>query len=108
MSHEFPDKFVVGIVAHINDDHRREMLELAHGLAGQSWASDATLLHADKRGIDLLLHGADRAERVRVPFDAPLEQPNQFRPTLIALIQRARQALPQDATQPGSPPEEAL
>ncbi|HEU4328699.1 MAG TPA: DUF2470 domain-containing protein [Roseiflexaceae bacterium] len=94
MSHEFPEKFVAGVVGHINEDHRREMVELAHGLAGQDWASDATLLHADKLGIDLLLHGEGREERLRVPFDAPLELPNQFRPTLIALIQRARQALP--------------
>ncbi|GAB4108663.1 MAG: hypothetical protein OHK0022_60440 [Roseiflexaceae bacterium] len=95
MSQEFPAKFVAGIVAHINDDHRREMLDLAHGLAGQGWASDATLLHADRLGLDLLLHAEGREERLRVAFDTPLEQPNQFRPTLIALIQRARQALPE-------------
>lgn len=91
---QFPEKFVTGIVSHINEDHRGEMLDLAHGLAGQYWASDAELLHADPRGLDLLLRTAGREERLRLPFDAQLEQPNQFRPTLIALIARARQALP--------------
>lgn len=90
----FPEKFVAGIVAHINEDHRREMLDLARGLAGQTWALDAELLHADPLGIDLLLRAGDRAERLRVPFDAPLERPNQFRPTLIELIGRARAKLP--------------
>ncbi|MCG8347137.1 MAG: class I SAM-dependent methyltransferase [Chloroflexales bacterium] len=97
MTIAFPEKFVAGVVAHINEDHRREMLDLAHGLAGQNWASEASLLHADKHGLDLLLHAADREERLRVTFDEPLERPNQFRPALIALIQRARQALPDSA-----------
>jgi putative heme iron utilization protein len=100
MTIAFPEKFVAGVVAHINADHRREMLDLAHGLAGQNWASEASLLHADKHGLDLLLRAADREERLRVTFDEPLEQPKQFRPALIALIQRARQALPDSAATP--------
>lgn len=95
MSETFPQKFVAGVVAHINEDHGDEMLALARGLAGQHWAEQAELLHADPRGIDLLLRGAGREERLRVAFDAPLERPNEFRPALIALIGRARRQLGQ-------------
>lgn len=89
----FSEPFVAGVVAQINADHRAEMLDLARSLAGRDWAEEATLLHADPHGIDLLLHGAGREERLRIVFDPPLEQPNQFRPALIALIAQARTAL---------------
>lgn len=94
MTDTFPETFVAGVVAHINEDHRDEMLALAHGLAGQHWAEQAVLLHADPRGIDLLLRAAGREERLRVAFEVPLERPNEFRPALIALIGRARQQVP--------------
>lgn len=90
MIETFPEKFVSGVVAHINADHRTEMRDLAHGLAGQTWAEDVELLHADPRGIDLLLRTEHREERLRIAFDTPLERPNQFRPALITLIGRAR------------------
>lgn len=86
----FSEPFVAGVVAHINTEHRAEMLDLARGLAGCMWAEEATLLHADPHGIDLLLGGAGREERLRLAFDLPLEKPNQFRPALIGLISRAR------------------
>jgi putative heme iron utilization protein len=88
-----PEKFVAGIVSHINEDHRGEMLDLAQGLGQQHWASEAELLHADRDGIDLLLRGEARAERLRLVFDTALERPNEFRPTLITLIKRARERL---------------
>lgn len=97
MSDALPEKFVAGVVEHVNQDHRAEMLELAHGLAGQRWAEDATLLHADKRGFELLLCAGGREEQVRIDFDTPLELPNQFRPALIALIGNVRRALASDA-----------
>jgi len=93
MPDTFPEKFVAGVVNHINEDHRAEMLDLARGLAGCAWAEEAEILHADPHGIDLLLRGAGREERMRVPFDPPIERPNQFRPALISLITQARASL---------------
>jgi hypothetical protein len=87
---EFPAKFVAGIVAHINEDHAGEMLAIAHGIAGRTWASEASLQHADKRGLDLVLKADGRMEIVRVPFDAPLNTTTDFRPAVIALIARAQ------------------
>jgi putative heme iron utilization protein len=97
MAAAVPEKFVAGVVAHINEDHQAEMLDLARGLAGEAWAHDAQLLHADPHGLDLLLRADERSEQLRIAFDAPLERPNQFRPALIALIARARASL-------GAPP----
>lgn len=85
-----PEKFLAGVLGHINSDHRRELLQLAHGLAGATWADEAEATHADTHGLDLLLHAADREETLRIPFDAPIEKPNQFRPMLIGMIGRAR------------------
>lgn len=93
MTDTFPEKFVTGVINHINDDHRAEMLDLARGLAGCNWAEEAEILHADPRGINLLLRTAGHEERLRVPFDPPLAQPNQFRPALITLIGQARARL---------------
>lgn len=89
MHDEFPAKFVAGIVAHINEDHADEMLAIAHGIAGCTWASEASLQHADKRGLDLALKADGRLEIVRVPFEAPLTKTTDFRPAMIALIARA-------------------
>jgi putative heme iron utilization protein len=90
---EFPAKFVAGIVAHINDDHRAEMLAIAHALAGQTWATEATLQHANKRGLDLVLKAGERVELVRVAFDAPLKKTTDFRSATVKLVERAQAKL---------------
>ena len=95
----FPDKFAAGIVAHINEDHRREMLELAHGLAGATWAAEAELAGIDKGGLNLLLRNGGREEPLRVAFAAPSDKTTDFRPAVAGLIQRARQHLAGDGQQ---------
>jgi hypothetical protein len=70
------EKFLAGVLGHSNSDHRRELLQLAHGLAGATWAEDAEATHTDTRGLDLLLRGAEREEPLRIAFDTPLEKPN--------------------------------
>ena len=89
--HQFPPKFVEGIVAHLNAEHQSELLVIAHGIAGQSWAQAATLRRVDKLGLDMALSAPAEEKDVRVLFDAPLETTVQFRPAMIALIQRAQQ-----------------
>jgi heme iron utilization protein len=89
-SDELPAKFLAGVVAHVNEDHRDEMLAIAHALAGQTWAVDATLHHADKLGLDLLLKAGERTEQIRVLFDAPLKKSAEFRDATIVLIERAQ------------------
>lgn len=96
---EFPEKFVAGIIGHINEDHRRELLDIAHGIAQVGWADDASLQHFDKEGLDIALTGDNRRQIVRVRFDTPLSKTTQFRPAMIALIGQARQALPGASSQ---------
>lgn len=99
-----PETFLVGVLGHINSDHRHELLQLAHGLAGATWADEAEATHADTHGLDLLLHAADREEPLRIPFDAPIEKPNQFRPMLIGMIGRARANWALSKAKPGVEP----
>lgn len=89
----FSDKFIAGIVGHLNEDHRRELLDLAHGLAGQTWVTEAEAATLDTMGLGLLLRDGERSEQLRISFEPPLERPNQVRPTLISLIWRARAQL---------------
>lgn len=86
-----PAKFVAGIAAHINEDHRDEMLLLAHRLAGQAWATDATLQNADKSGVELKVMAGERVALVRVAFEQPIDKTTDFRPAMQALLMRARQ-----------------
>jgi putative heme iron utilization protein len=96
----FPAKFVAGIVAHINEEHRRELVDLAHGLAGQTWVIEAALSHIDKAGLDLQLLARGREETLRISFDAPLDKTTEFRPAVAALIQRARARLSAGGQEP--------
>jgi putative heme iron utilization protein len=98
MAHDYqlPQQFVDGIVAHINDDHIQDMLDIAHGLAGCAWAQAATLVHIDTRGIILQARADERSEHARVEFDTVITAPPQFRRAMIELCRRARIALMQD------------
>lgn len=86
-----PAKFVAGIAAHINEDHRNEMLLLAHRLAGQTWATDAALQNADKNGVELKVMAGERVALVRVAFEQPIDKTTDFRPAMQALLMRAHQ-----------------
>lgn len=77
-------------IAHMNSDHADAVLAYARGLAGLAWAQDATVERIDAAGLDLRVTGAGRTETVRVPFEPPLTGPEQLRPALVALAERAR------------------
>jgi putative heme iron utilization protein len=89
-TNDLPANFLAGVISHINEDHRAEMLAIAHVLAGQAWATDAALQHADKLGLDLLLTAGERTEQTRVLFDAPCKKSSDFRNATIKLIERAQ------------------
>jgi putative heme iron utilization protein len=46
--------------------------------------------HADAAGLDLCVSGSGRQEIARVAFEPPLTGPEQLRPALVALAERAR------------------
>lgn len=90
---KFPEKFVNGIVTHINEDHRAEMLLVAHGLMDQTWATGAMILDLDKTGFRLQLENSSKQEVVTYTFETQLEKTTDWRPTLISLVGQARENL---------------
>lgn len=77
-------------IRHMNADHAHNLLDYARVLAGQTWAEEAEMTALDKTGFDLVVRGAGRIQKVRLPFEPPLTHTNQLRPALVALAQRAR------------------
>ena len=84
-----------GIIAHMNEDHRANLVDYAHAFAKADWASDATMVEIDRFGFDLELTGdhPESGQRVRVAFPAPLLQPSQVRAQLVGMAQGARAML---------------
>ncbi len=77
-------------IAHMNSDHADAVLAYARGLAGLAWAQAATVVQIDAHGLDLHVQGEGQSTIARVPFHAPLTDPTQLRPTLVALAEQAR------------------
>jgi nitroreductase len=74
----------------MNSDHADAVLAYARGLAGLNWAQAATVVQIDAYGLDLHVQGQSQTTIARVPFDPPLTDPAQLRPTLVALAEQAR------------------
>ncbi len=91
-------------IAHMNHDHADALLAYAQHLAGMAWAQAATALRIAASGLDLYVQGNGQATTVRIPFDPPLNDPAQLRPTLVALAQRARINVAPPAFVPSPPP----
>lgn len=77
-------------IEHMNADHADAVLAYARGLAGLPWAEAATLAALDAGGMDLLVEGQGRQTLARIPFEPPLRTPDELRPALVALAERAR------------------
>jgi len=77
-------------IAHMNSDHAEALLAYARSLAGLAWAQAATVERVDAAGLDLCVSGSGRQETARVAFEPPLTGPEQLRPALVALAERAR------------------
>ncbi|MEM7373788.1 MAG: DUF2470 domain-containing protein [Bacteroidota bacterium] len=89
----FKQAFIDNAVNHMNEDHRDAMVDMLHGLCQASWVIDAEMLHFDEAGIQLRGLGlADQSEEFTISYEEPLTKANQFRPSLMALLAKARQA----------------
>jgi putative heme iron utilization protein len=88
-----PDVAVRRAIDHMNADHRDSLIEMAKALAGRDWATTADLTALDRDGLTIDVRGADRAETVRIPFDAPLAGAGELREAVVALALRAREEL---------------
>jgi len=89
----FDQKYVDYAVNHMNEDHRDAMVDMLHGLCGAPWVTDVEMLGFDEAGIQLKgLGEADKSEAFTLSFDAPLSKANEFRPALMGLLAKAREA----------------
>ncbi len=86
-----PAAAVQRAIEHMNDDHRDSMVAMAQTLAGHPWVTDAEMLGLDPHGINIRATGAGREATARLLFATPLTGPQELRPAIIALAQRARE-----------------
>jgi putative heme iron utilization protein len=85
-----------GIIEHMNEDHRDSMLEMVAGLTDHDRPDEAEMTEVDRYGFDLLItrtgeEGDTEQEKIRIPFDDPLEEADQARPAMVELVERARE-----------------
>ncbi len=78
------------VIAHMNNDHADALLDYARNLAGLAWAQAATIVQISRYGLDLHVQGNGQTTTAHIPFDPPLTDAAQLRPTLIALAQESR------------------
>ncbi|MCS6880286.1 MAG: nitroreductase family protein [Oscillochloridaceae bacterium] len=99
-----------GVVAaaateHMNRDHADAVLAYARGLAGLEWAETARISAITAEGLELHVEGHGQTAIARILFDAPLTDPDHLRPTLIALVQRARRVVSEADLHQAPPPQ---
>jgi hypothetical protein len=80
----------VGVIEHMNDDHDDALVDYAVGLAGLADVESAKMVGIDRLGFDMEVETADGLERVRLPFDPPIESPGEVRHRMVDLVQEAR------------------
>lgn len=83
-----------GVISHMNDDHRHNLVDMVRAFAQQSAASDAVMIGLDHLGFDVVAITDDQPHEVRIPFDEPLQHPREVRKAMVALAQRAKPAEP--------------
>lgn len=84
-------------IDHLNEDHADALLNMARALGECPQASAARCLDADRAGLDLLAQTPAGEVEVRVPYEEPIESPGGLRKATVALAQRAREILGEDA-----------
>lgn len=79
-----------GIVEHMNDDHDDALVDYAMGLAGLDNVEAATMVGVDRLGFDMEVQTDEGLERIRIPFEPPIEAPGEVRHRMVELVQEAR------------------
>jgi len=85
-----------GIVEHMNEDHPDALVDMAVGLAEFAWAEEAEMTGVDRFGFEMIVEGHvdgdPRRESTRIAFDQPLNEPEQARHAMTALVEQGRDA----------------
>lgn len=82
------------IVSHMNEDHAGANLQYVTSLARLEDATAASMVGIDRYGMTLRAHTPGGPRLARIPFPEPLQRSDQARPTLIRLLQQARERAP--------------
>ncbi|MBJ7459011.1 MAG: DUF2470 domain-containing protein [Thermoleophilaceae bacterium] len=80
-------------VRHMNEDHADSLLQMAHAFTGQTDATSATALRADRYGMDLGLETPRGKTPARVAFAEPVAESDGLRAAVVELAGRARTTL---------------
>jgi len=78
-----------GIIEHMNRDHAAALIEYARHFAGEA-ADEATMVAVDRLGFKLRLRQGERLSSVRIAFPTEVQNAEQSRTTLIAMLRDAR------------------
>lgn len=92
-----PDPLVdvaASAIAHMNVDHRRALVDYARAFGDFEHVEEARMIALDRLGFDLQVTPKEgRQQLLRVGFDEPLERPEDVRPAMVAMVDRARDLL---------------
>lgn len=80
-------------IRHLNEDHADALLDMARALGGCPEATAARCTDADSTGLDLIATTPSGEVDVRVPYEEPIEAPQELREATVALARRARAEL---------------
>jgi putative heme iron utilization protein len=80
----------VGILEHMNADHRESLALFARVFGGRADTTEAVMTAVDRYGFDLVVSGPGGRAALRLGFDAPVAGPAEVRPAMIMLVERAR------------------
>ncbi|MEM6319994.1 MAG: DUF2470 domain-containing protein [Bacteroidota bacterium] len=87
----FNQKYKDYAINHMNEDHRDAMVEMLQGFCQANWVTDAEMLDFDAQQMQIRgLDAVKQSEDFTLLFDTPLADAKEFRPTLMALLSKAR------------------
>ncbi|MFK7802463.1 MAG: DUF2218 domain-containing protein [Anaerolineae bacterium] len=93
MVSELPLQAAAYAIAHMNEDHGHDLLDIARHVTGYQWAESAMMTVLDSCGFDLLISGSGQNELKRIEFPAPVTDAKALRAVLVVMSQQANPEL---------------
>ncbi|NJN61047.1 MAG: DUF2470 domain-containing protein [Coleofasciculaceae cyanobacterium RL_1_1] len=87
------DKLLSALAAHLNDDHRDDLLACAKALKGCHWADCAEIKRLEATGVDLEVSNESRVEFIRLDFPETAQGVLALKSILGGLIRDSRAQL---------------
>ncbi|MEM1257483.1 MAG: DUF2470 domain-containing protein [Bacteroidota bacterium] len=81
-------------INHVNEDHRKEMVQIVKGYTDVSDVSDVTLLDYDAKGMEAMVVEKNKGkQKIWIGFPRVLKGPHDFRSVLVDMVNVARKKL---------------